>query len=140
MSTNTRVLFAGVLTTLAISAVGFDSLLAHSRIKQPSGYQARVSLQQSASVRVILPASAEPAHPPQPSTILLPETRPPAQAVKVQAPAEKQVEKAEALNAQAAEERRRRYAERKSKMIAARQQMEQMRQRPEPGILAFGGG
>jgi hypothetical protein len=61
---------------------------------------------------------------------------------EVQAPFGKQVESADALKTSvSAEERRWRYSEQKTKRMAARakQQMEQKRQRPEPGILAFGG-
>lgn len=139
MSTNTRILSAGVLTSVIV-AVGFaSSLLAQSRIRQPSGYQAPVSSQQLIPVRVILPASAEPAQPPQPSTVLPPETSPETQPVKLPAPAVKRmVERAEGLKPTADDRRehRRRYTERKSGMIAAREQMER---RPGAGILAFGG-
>jgi type IV secretory pathway VirB10-like protein len=138
MSTNARILLAGVLTSVIV-AVGFgSSLLAQSRIKQPSGYQSPANSQQLTPVRVILPASAEPAQPPQPSTVVASETAPQTQAVQPPTPAVKQVERAEALKPTADErrERRRRYVERRSKMIAARAQMER---RGEPGILAFGG-
>jgi hypothetical protein len=148
MPSNARIFLAGVLTTFVILAVGFGGglMLAQSALKEPSGYQSRASSQQATPVRVILPASAEPAQSPQPSTdgIPTPEPQPQAQPVKeVHAAVEKQVESVETRQAEAADERRERrrhYAERKSKRMAARakQQMDQMRQRPEPGILAFG--
>lgn len=145
MSSNARIFLAGVLTTFVILAVGFGGglMLARSALKEPSGYQSRASFEQATPVRVILPASAEPAQPPRTSTVAaVPVPQPQAQPVKeVQAPVEKQVENVDTRKAEAAEQRRKRDAERKSKRMAehAKQQMEQMRQRAEPGILAFGG-
>jgi hypothetical protein len=137
MSTNARLLTVGVMTSVIV-AVGFaSSLLAQSRIKPPIGYQSPVGSQQLTPVRVILPASAEPAHPPQPSTVSPPEPGAQAQAVKPATSSVRLVEKAEAIKPADAErrEQRRRYPEGKSRMIAAREQMER---RPGPGIMAFG--
>jgi type IV secretory pathway VirB10-like protein len=147
MSSNARIFLAGVLTTFVILAVGFGGglMLAKSALKEPSGYQSRASSEQATPVRVILPASAAPAQPPQTSTVAVPVPQPQAPPVKeVQAPVENQVENVDTRRAVVAEERRdrrKRSAERKSKRMAvrAKQQMEQMRHRPEPGILAFGG-
>ena len=144
MSSNARIFLAGVLTTFVILAVGFGGglMLARSALKEPSGYQSRASSEQASPVRVILAGSAEPAQPPRTSTVAVPEPQPQAQPLKeMQTPVEKQVENLDTRKAEAAEQRRKRYAERKSKKMAARarQQMEQMRQRAEPGILAFGG-
>jgi type IV secretory pathway VirB10-like protein len=145
MSSKARIFLAGGLTTL-ILAVGFGGLLlAQSASKPSTGYQSRV-VAQSSPVRVILPASAEPAHPPQPSTVAMSasESQPQLQpARQVQTSAERQVENADTRKAKAAEQRRERRkqdAQRKSKMMAAqaRQQMERMGQRPATGILAFG--
>lgn len=147
MPSNARIFLAGVMTTFVILALGFGGglMLAQSALREPSGYQTRASSGQTTAVRVILPASAEPAQQAQASSAV-PAPQPQTQPVKeVQAPIEKQVENADALKASAAaeerRERRKRYAERKSKRMAARekQQMEQRRQRSEPGILAFGG-
>ena len=113
-----------------------------------SGYRASTS-ERLAPLRVILPASAEPAQPlqaEQPTTtaIPVPESQPQAQQVKeVQATPEKRVEKPDNRRAEAEQrERRRRSAERKAKKIAtarARQQLEQQSREREPGIMAFGG-
>jgi hypothetical protein len=143
MSSKTHILPAAALATFVIMAAGFgvDSMLARSSV-QPSGYQSREIAQQPTPVRVILPASAEPAHPPEPSTVVvsaseLPPAAEPAKAVR--APGEWK-ENVDTRGAAAAEERRRRYSERKSRSVAAaRQQMLQLRPRPEAAILAFGG-
>lgn len=114
-------------------------MLAHSAIKEPSGYQTRANIRESAPVRVILPESAEPAQPPQPSTVAVsaPEQAQPVKEIQAQAPVEKQVENVDTRKAEAAEgrrERRRRYVERNARMMVARaKKMEQMRQGPERG-------
>jgi type IV secretory pathway VirB10-like protein len=150
MSYKARIFFAGVGTTFVILAVGFGSglIMARSALKEPTGYQARANTESITPVRVILPASAEAAQPPQPSAaaVATPELQPQVQpSVKeVQAPVEKQVEKADTRKAEAEErDHRRRYAEHKAKKIAAaraRQQQEpQTRERSEPGMMAFDG-
>jgi type IV secretory pathway VirB10-like protein len=150
MSSKARIFFAGVGTTFVILAVGFGSglIMATSALKESTGYQARANTESITPVRVILPASAEAAQPPQPSAaaVATPEPQPQSQpSVKeVQAPVVKQIEKADTRKAEAAErEHRRRYAEHKARKIAAaraRQQQEpQTREPPEPGIMAFGG-
>lgn len=136
----------GGLTTLVILGLGFGGglMLARSALKEPSGYQTRANAAQITPVRVILPASAEPAQPPQPSSAVsaLP---PQAQPVSdVQAPVQKTVASAETGKKSAVADERRelrqRYAERKARRMAARAgQMERNRERFEPGILAFGG-
>jgi hypothetical protein len=104
-----------------------------------------------APVRVILPASAEPAQPPQPlqseqptTTFPASESQPHAQQVKeVQAPPEMQVEKPDTRRAEAEQrERRRRSAEHKAKKLTiarARQQLEQQSRERAPAVMAFGG-
>jgi type IV secretory pathway VirB10-like protein len=150
MSSKMRIFFAGVGTTFVILAVGFGggSIMTKSALTEPTSYQARANTESITPVRVILPASAEAALPPLPSAaaVVVPEPQPQAQhSVKeVQAPVEKQVEKADTRKAEAEErERRRRHAEYRAKKIAAvraRQQQEsQMRERSEPGVMAFGG-
>ena len=148
MSSKMRIFFAGVGTTFVILAVGFGGglIMAKSALKEPTGYQARANTESIAPVRVILPASAEAARPPQPSAaaVATPEPQVQPSVKEVQAPVEKQVEKADARKAEAEDRKRhRRYAEHKARKIAAaraRQQQEpQTRERSEPGIMAFGG-
>jgi outer membrane biosynthesis protein TonB len=153
MSSNARIFFAGVGTTFVILAVGFGTglMMASSTLQGTIG-RAGSNSERLASVRVILPASAEPAQPPQPlqpeqpttTAIPAPESQPQAQQIReVQVPLEKQVEKPDTRRAEAEQrERRRRSAERKAKKLAtarARQQFEQQSREREPGIMAFGG-
>ena len=144
MPSITRTFVAAALTSFGalVLGIGGDLMLAQSAPKQPSGYQTRPSSALATSVRVILPASAEPAQPPQQasgSSLL------PALPVKeVQAPIQKQAGSAEPVRvsgvAEERRERRRRYAEHKARrMAASARELEQNRQRREPGILAFGG-
>ena len=146
MSSKAHILPAAALATFVIMAAGFgvDSMLALSSVRQPSGYQSREFAQQPAPVRVILPASADPAHPPEPSTVVVSgsELQPPAEPAKaIRAAGEWKAENVDNRGAASAEERRRRYSERKARSTAARakEQMQQLRPRPEAGILAFGG-
>jgi outer membrane biosynthesis protein TonB len=150
MSSKARIFFAGVGTTFVILAVGFGSglIMAKSALKEPTGHQARANTESITPVRVILATSAEAAQPPQPSAaaVATPEPQPQVQpSIKeVQAPVEKQVEKADTRKAEAEErEHRRRYAEHKARKIAAaraRQPQEpQTRERSTPGSMAFGG-
>ncbi|MDP1867848.1 hypothetical protein [Bradyrhizobium sp.] len=147
MPSSARIFVAGVLTTFVILALGFggDLVLAQLASKEPSGYQTRASSVQPPAVRVILPASAEPAQQARAASAV-PAPQPQIQPVKeVQAPIEKQIQNAHAprtsVAAEERRERRKRYAEQKSRRMDARakQQMEQTRQRSEAGILAFGG-
>ena len=95
MSSNARVFFAGVGTTFVILAVGFGTglMMASSTLQDTTGRAGSTSVR-LAPVRVILPASAEPAQPQplqpeQPTTTAIPapESQPQAQQVKeVQAP------------------------------------------------------
>ena len=68
MASSARIFFAGVGTTFVILGVGFGGglLMAKSALKEPTGYQARATAQPPSPARVILPASAEAAQPPQP--------------------------------------------------------------------------
>jgi outer membrane biosynthesis protein TonB len=151
MSSKTRIFFAGVGTTFVILAAGFGGglMIAKTALKEPSSYQARANSDVSPA-RMILPTTAEAAQPPQPGSSVPnpePEVHPQLVPAKnVQVPAEKQVERVDTRKAEAEErERRRRYAERKAKKLAAahaRQQMEQAgreQQPKEPSIMAFGG-
>jgi hypothetical protein len=146
MSSGAHVFFAGVGTTFVILAIGFGGglMLAKTAVHDIPA-QTRASSEKASPVRVILPASAEAAHPPQPGSAVPSEPEPQVQPVReVQALApEKQVEKPDTKKAEREErERHRRYAERKARRVAtarARQQLEQPRERTEPGIVAFGG-
>ena len=148
MSSKMPVFFAGVGTTFVILAVGFSggSIMTKSALKEPTSFQARANTESITPVRVILPASAEAAQPllPSAAAIATPEPQVQRSVKEVQAPGEKQVEKVDTRKAEAEERgRRRRYAEHRAKKLAAaraRQQLEsQTRERPEPGIMAFGG-
>ena len=150
MSSKARIFFAGVGTTFVVLAVGFGAgLMMASSTLPDTARRAGSTFERLAPVRVILPASAEPAQPiqagqPTTTAIPVPESQPQAQQVKeVQATPEKQVEKPDNRRAEAEQrERRRRSAERKAKKLAtarARQQFEQQSREREPGIMAFGG-
>ena len=66
MSSNARIFFAGVGTTFVILAVGFGAgLMMASSTLPDTARRAGSSSERLAPVRVILPASAEPAQPPQ---------------------------------------------------------------------------
>ena len=148
MSSNARIFFAGVGTTVVILAVGFGTglMMASSMLRDPTG-RAPSAAAGLAPVRVI-PTSTEPAQPSQPAqpmapAIPAPESVPQAQQVKEgYAPVEKQVEKPAASRAEAVGQKHlRRSAERRAKKLAtarARQQLlEQQRREREPGIIAL---
>jgi type IV secretory pathway VirB10-like protein len=151
MSSNLRIFFAGVGTTFVILAVGFGGglILAKSALKEATGYQARANTESITPARIILPASAEAAQPPQlsfaaaavPEPQPQPQVQPPVK--EAQAPVEKQVDKADTRKAEAeARDRRRRYAEHRARKIAvarARLQQEALTgERSEPGVMAYG--
>jgi len=162
MATSTRVFFAGVGTTFAILAVGFGGglMLAKTVMAPEPVSQARTAVQnEEPPIRVVLPASNEPAQPPQVSfaAAVIPPASPlgaqqPAPPVQQplqearQQPVERteKIEKPDTKKAEADErDRKRHYAERKARRQAearARQQREQQprEQVREPGILAFG--
>ena len=147
MATNTGAFFAGIGTTFIVLAFGFGGglMMAKSALHEPGGYQARAAAEAPAPVRVILPYSAEAAQPPQLQQMSsMPEPAQPVvqPAKEVEAPVERQVEKADAKKEEA-RERKRRYAERKARRQAearARQQRElqQPREREDARIVAFG--
>ena len=142
MASNARIFFAGIGTTFVILAIGFGGglMLAKSALHDPSG-QTRANSEAARGMRVILPASAEPAlqvtaaAPTEPQ----PQTQP---AQNVQAPViEKPVEKVEPNRAEKdMKAARQRYAERKARKIAVarlRQRIEPQ-QTQEPRVMAFG--
>ena len=149
MATTTGAYFAGIGTTFVMLAVGFGGglLMAKSAFKEPGGYQARAASENPTPVRVILPTSAEAAHPPQQplqqaSLLPQPATQP---ALQLEKDAQAQVEKADTRKLEAEErERKRRNAERKARRQAearAQQQRElaQPREREDAPIMAFSG-
>ena len=137
MASNARIFFAGMGTTLVILAIGFSSglMLAKTTLELPARSQSAAD--RVPPVRVILPASAETAMPPQPlAETVAPEPSPTVTPVKEaqQAPErDKRAERAERRKAEAVERaRRKKYAERKARREAAHLTTQQ------PGILAFG--
>ena len=144
MASNARIFFAGIGTTFVIIAAGFGGGLMFAQSAfHDTPVQTRASSHQNDPVRVILPTTAEAAEAPRPSTAV------PVQSVptpEVNVP-EKRVEKVDTRKAEADQrERKKRYAERQARKIAAvkaKQQMEiklqEQTRSPQPGILAFGG-
>ena len=149
MASSANMFFAGVGTTFLILAVGFGGglMLAQSAL-QDAPPQTRASSEstssESSGVRVILPASAEPA-PQSTAAVPAPAPAPPPQpAQHLQAPVQTQVEPTEVKKSERdlRAERRKRQAERVRKMERrelnrAPQRIEQDRQ--DVGIVAFGG-
>ncbi|WP_166294258.1 hypothetical protein [Bradyrhizobium sp. 2S1] len=158
MASKAGIFLAGVGTTFLILGAGFGSglVVANSVLGEPASHQARVSSPAPpASGRVILPSTAEAAQPLQVATQQAAATsetthssRPqiqPEPIKDVQAPVEKQVAKVDVRKAEVEDrERRKRYAERKAKRLAAerakrqQQQIEQAEQLQAP-IVALGG-
>jgi outer membrane biosynthesis protein TonB len=132
MASNAGIFFAGVGTTFVILGAGFGAglFMAKSALQDPTNYQARVtSPEPPAPVRVILPSTAEAAqtpHPPVQQVAAAPEPASPPQPQVQQmkevraAPVEKHTDKVDTRKAEVEErERRKRYAERKAKRLAA---------------------
>ncbi|NOJ43334.1 hypothetical protein [Bradyrhizobium australiense] len=155
-----RIFFAGVGTTILLIGAGLAGglMLAKTAMEPTAPTSNRFIASPSPPARVILPASAEAATPPEPSVASAPHqpgaiAPVPAAAPQViqakevqQAPErDKQAERAERRKAEAEErERRERMADRKARREAARiakqqHQQEQQQPRPQPGIVAFGG-
>ena len=148
MATNTGAFFVGVGTTFAILAVGFGGglMMAKTAVEPRPEQLARAPRETSQPVRVILPASAEPAQPPQPSTTTVadqPMPPPPVRSINEASVPEKALEKVDTRKAELEErDRRKRSAEQKARRLAERakrkQQMEQGEYR-NPPVMAFGG-
>lgn len=143
MASNTRAFFAGIGTTFVILAIGFGGglLLANNVMEPTPSVAAQSTLPTPA--RIILPASAEAAQPPQPSTAA-PEPAPqviPTKAIQQPVEQSEPAKRAEQRKADSQQHvRRKKLAERKAKREATRlaiQQQEQHYQRP--GIMASGG-
>ena len=141
MVSSMRIFFAGVGTTFLILGVGFGGglLMAKSALKEPTGYQARATVEPSPPVRVILPTSAETAQPPQPLQQVASVSSAPEPLKEVEP--EKRVEKIDTKKAEAeVRERRKRYVERKARREAARARHQlEARARVDAPVLAFGG-
>jgi type IV secretory pathway VirB10-like protein len=145
MASNARIFFAGMGTSFVILAVGFSGglMLAKSALNDPPA-QNRITSEPSPAMRVILPASAEPA-PQAAAAAPAPEPQPQvqtdqdAQPQVAQKPPEDTATKK--LDREERAERSKRYAaERKAKRIAAakaRQRIEWQERTTEPGIMAF---
>ena len=141
MASSANIFFAGIGTTFVIIAAGFGGGLMFAKTAlQDTPVQTRASSRQIDAVRVVLPTTAQAAEAPQaPQAVAVPQ-----QPVPVKG-SEKQVEKVNTRRTEAEDRaRKKRYAERKARKIAAtKQQMEakqQIEQRAsQPGILAFGG-
>lgn len=143
MATNTSTFFAGMGTTIVILALGFSGGMMLTRTLAGPPSERQDAAPKEPSMRVILPASAEPAQPPQLSlTTSEPALRaqPP---VKEAVLPEKTMEKVDIHKAEAAEgERRKQSAERKAKRLAEkakRQQKIELSQAHDAPIVAFGG-
>jgi type IV secretory pathway VirB10-like protein len=149
MASSAGIFFAGVGSTFIILGAGFGGglMMAKSALKEPTGYQSRVSAEPPSPARIILPASAEaaqPRQPPQQTDATPPQPPPQIQPLKETQPAvEKQIEKVDTRKAEAEQrQRRKRYAERKVKLQAERakrQQQIEYVERQEAPIVAFGG-
>jgi flagellar biosynthesis GTPase FlhF len=153
MAYKERIFFAGVGTTFAILAIGFGGglLMASSTLHEPA--LRKVNSEPPPAIRVVHPASAEPAlqvtaAAPLDSTTPAPQPVTQISSAKEQAQTiekDGQAERAERRKAEAAKrERRKHLAEAKAKREAARaklqQEPRQVRQEPaRPGIMAFGG-
>jgi hypothetical protein len=145
MASTGRVFFAGVATTFVILTIGFGGgvMLAKSAV-EPSAE--RPSSANVLPVRVILPASAEPAAQPQPPVRIAEPENPPRPAATQDAPqviqTDQKSEGAQRRRAIAEEQTRKKLAERKARREAARiaiqQQEHQQRQKRQVGIVAFG--
>ena len=144
MASNTRAFFVGVGTTFVILAIGFGGglLLAKNAVEPTLSVAARSTAGSLPTpARVILPASAEAAQPPQPSAAV---PEPASQVIRtIQQPIE-QDESAKRADHRKAEsqqrERRKRVVERRAKREGIRLAMQQQgQQHQRPGIMASGG-
>jgi hypothetical protein len=146
MATNMGAFLVGVGTTFAILAVGFGGglMMAKTAVEPRAEQQARAPREAVQPVRVILPASAEPAQPPQPSTTTVADQpMPPPPPIKEASAPDKAQEKVDTRKAEMEErERFKRSAERKARRLAERAKRKQQPEQGEhraPPIMAFGG-
>jgi type IV secretory pathway VirB10-like protein len=143
--TNARIFFAGVGTAILLIGAGFSGglMLAKTAMEPVAASSSRAVADRLPPARVILPASAEAASPPQPpfATVAAPEGEPASRLIQtneVQQSRERDraAERAERRKAEA--ERRKLVAERKAKRDGARIAKQQQEQQQAPGIMAFG--
>ena len=142
MASNAGIFFAGVGTTFIILGAGFGGgvMLANSALDKPAEYQSRASAEPQSPVRVVLPAPAVAAQPPEQPQQIAAAPQPQLQPVQETQPlGEKQASKTGAKKAQA--ERRKRYAERKARRQAekAKRQQSEPSDYQEAPVMAFGG-
>jgi type IV secretory pathway VirB10-like protein len=145
MPSSARIFFAGVGTTFVILAVGFGGglMLAKTAVYD-SPAPARAN-SPPPPARMVLPTSAEPAlQVTSTVTTPAPEPVPPAVQTAVEQPIvnedRRREEGAKAEREKELRAERRRSAERKAKRIAAARARQLIElQRPQPGIIAFGG-
>jgi hypothetical protein len=139
MASTARIFFAGVATTFVILAGGFGAglMLAKSAVQEPPP-RIGASSEAPSGMRVILPASAEPA-----LQVTRVAPQPEAQPAKEVQASIKQVERVDTRQAERdarAERRKQAQAERRARRHAARaRQQVEPQNRQEPGIMAFGG-
>jgi hypothetical protein len=146
--TNVRTFFAGAGTAILLIGAGFSGglILARTAMEPAAVTSNSAVADRLPPARIILPASAEAASPPQPpsTTVAAPAADPAPrliQANEVQQSPERDrtAERAERRKAEADErERRKRVAVRKAKRDAARLAKQQQEQQQVPGIMAFG--
>ena len=147
MASSGRIFFAGVVTTFVILAIGFGGGLMLARASIEPSARSYSSAKPLPQVRVILPASAEPALPSQ-TSVQTADTPPESQRAAPLKEAlqasetEKLIDRAERRKAEADERgRRKKVAERKARREAARlvqEQDQQQRSKQQASILALG--
>ena len=144
--TSAGVFLAGVGTTILLIGAGFGGglMLARTAMEPTAAASSPSAAGRLPPARVILPASAEAASPPQPPSATVPAAAEPSprlvQTKEVQQSPEtgRAAERAERRKADE-QERRKRVTERKAKRDAARNAKQQHERQQAPGILAFGG-
>jgi hypothetical protein len=147
MASSGRIFFAGVGTTFVILAIGFGAGLMLAKASIEPSARSYSSAEPLPPVRVILPASAEPALPSQ-APVQTADTLPegqravPLKEAQQASETDKLIDRAERRKAEADERgRRKKVAERKARREAARlaqEQEQQQRPKQQASILAFG--
>ena len=145
--TSAGVFLAGVGTTILLIGAGFGGglMLARTTMEPMAAASGPIAAERLPPARVILPASAEAASPPQPPSATVPEpgAEPSPRLVQTkevqQLPErDRAAERAERRKADE-QERRKRVTERKAKREVTRNAKQQHEREQAPGILAFGG-
>jgi hypothetical protein len=136
MATTASVFLIGMGTTFIVLGAGFSGglFLANSALRPSPGQQAGAPAEAPSPVRVILPASAEAAQPPQ-FPAIAPERASPIEPVKAPVPSENKIAKPDARKAEAEDrEHRKRAWERKARRQMARAKQQQP---TKPPVMAF---